>query len=115
MSSVVKLFLYVSPAHQNKNGTAFRRAAASPWPVLLLQSIFRLLQFHALISRRTSSAISAISSTVTLFVFTFGVLLTLFWPKAAREDLSRGSLIRKGIAAAFVTAGVILADVGSNH
>jgi hypothetical protein len=59
--------------------------------------------------------VSAISSTVTLFVFVFGVLLTLFWPKAAKEDLSHGSLIRKAIAALCVTAGVILADVGSSH
>jgi len=59
--------------------------------------------------------VSAVSSTVTLFVFAFGVLLTLFWSKAVKEDLSRGSLTRKGIAAVFVMAGVILADVGSSH
>jgi len=58
--------------------------------------------------------VSAVSSTVTLFVFAFGVALTLFWPKAAKEDLSRPSLIRKGVAALCVTAGVILAQVGSS-
>jgi drug/metabolite transporter (DMT)-like permease len=59
--------------------------------------------------------VSAVSSTVTLFVFAFGVALTLFWPKAVREDLSRASLIRKGVAALCVTAGVILAQAGSSR
>jgi drug/metabolite transporter (DMT)-like permease len=59
--------------------------------------------------------VSAVSSTVTLFVFAFGVALTLFWPKAAREDLSRDSLVRKGIAALCVTTGVILAQVGPSR
>ena len=59
--------------------------------------------------------VSAVSSTVTLFVFAFGLVLTLFWPKAAKEDISRGSLIRKFIAALCVTAGVVLSDAGAGH
>ncbi len=59
--------------------------------------------------------VSAVSSTVTLFVFGFGVVLTLFWPKAAKEDLSAGSLVRKAIAVTCVTAGVMLSDVGADH
>jgi uncharacterized membrane protein len=52
--------------------------------------------------------ISAISSTTTLFVFIFGIILTIFLPKFAREDLSKRNLIQKGIAAVLVTIGVIL-------
>ena len=54
--------------------------------------------------------VSAISSTTTLFVFLFGVLLTLFLPNLAREDLSRANLIQKGIAALLVAIGVLLAN-----
>jgi len=54
--------------------------------------------------------VSAVSSTTTLFVFAFGVLLTLFFPKLGREDLTASNLLRKGAAAVLVTAGVILAD-----
>jgi uncharacterized membrane protein len=53
--------------------------------------------------------VSAVSSTTTLFVFAFGLVLTLFFPKFGREDLTAGNLLRKGAAAILVTAGVILA------
>jgi uncharacterized membrane protein len=54
--------------------------------------------------------VSAVSSTTTLFVFAIGVLLTLFFPKLGHEDLSARNLMRKGIAAVLVSAGVLLAD-----
>jgi drug/metabolite transporter (DMT)-like permease len=55
--------------------------------------------------------ISAISSTTTLFVFLFGILLTIFLPKIAHEDISKRNLIQKGLAALIVTVGVILANM----
>ena len=55
--------------------------------------------------------VSAISSTSTLFVFLFGVLLTIFFPRLAHEDLSRANLIQKGAAAVLVVLGVVLANV----
>ncbi len=54
--------------------------------------------------------VSAISSTATLFVFGFGILITLFLPRLGRENLSRANLWRKGIAALLVAVGVILAN-----
>ena len=54
--------------------------------------------------------VSAISSTSTLFVFLFGILITVFLPTLGREDLSRANLIQKGAAAALVVIGVILAN-----
>jgi uncharacterized membrane protein len=53
--------------------------------------------------------VSAVTSTTTLFVFAFGVLLTVFFPKFGRESLTVPDLLRKGAAAVLVTAGVILA------
>jgi hypothetical protein len=55
--------------------------------------------------------VSAVSSTTTLFVFMFGVLLTLFLPRLAHEDLSRANLLQKGGAALLVAAGVFLANM----
>ncbi len=55
--------------------------------------------------------ISAISSTTTLFVFIFGVILTIFLPKIAREDISRANLLQKGAAAVLVAIGVMLAQM----
>ncbi len=54
------------------------------------------------------SLVQAISGTTTLFVFGFGVLLTLFLPKYGREDLSARNLVQKGISALLITAGVML-------
>ena len=55
--------------------------------------------------------VSAISSTSTLFVFLFGVLLSFFLPNIARENISRKDLIQKGLAAALVVVGVILVNI----
>jgi uncharacterized membrane protein len=54
------------------------------------------------------SIVQAIGSTTTLFVFAFGLLLSVFFPKLGREDLSGRELAQKGIAALIVAAGVAL-------
>jgi drug/metabolite transporter (DMT)-like permease len=54
------------------------------------------------------SLVQAVGSTTTLFVFIFGVLLTLFAPRLGREDMSRGNLARKGVAALLIVGGVFL-------
>jgi hypothetical protein len=52
------------------------------------------------------SLVQAIGSTTTLFIFAFGILLSLLYPRFGRESLSRGELMQKGIAATLVAAGV---------
>ena len=54
------------------------------------------------------SIVQAIGSTTTLFVFAFGVVLSIFFPQLGREDLSGRELVQKGIAAIFVAVGVAL-------
>jgi drug/metabolite transporter (DMT)-like permease len=56
------------------------------------------------------AVVSAISSTTTLFVFSFGVLLTVLTPGFVREDLSTRNLLLKGAAALVAAAGVVLAS-----
>jgi uncharacterized membrane protein len=52
--------------------------------------------------------VQAVGSTTTLFVFVFGVLLTLLFPKVSRENLSAREFAQKGIAAVLVAIGVAL-------
>jgi uncharacterized membrane protein len=54
------------------------------------------------------SLVQAIGSTTTLFVFAFGVVLSLCCPGLGRENLSGRNLAQKGIAAVFVAIGVAL-------
>jgi hypothetical protein len=54
------------------------------------------------------SIVQAIGSTTTLFVFAFGIVLSVFFPSFGREDLSGRELVQKGIAAVIVAIGVAL-------
>jgi drug/metabolite transporter (DMT)-like permease len=54
------------------------------------------------------SLVQAIGSTTTLFVFVFGVLLTLLFPRLGKEDLSAKSLIQKALSAILIVGGVLL-------
>ncbi len=54
------------------------------------------------------SIVQAISGTTTLFVFAFGVALSVLWPRLARETLSFRDLLQKGAAALCVAVGVAL-------
>ncbi len=54
------------------------------------------------------SLVQAIGSTTTLFVFVFGVVLSVFFPKFGRETLSGRDLVQKGVAAVLVATGVAL-------
>ena len=52
--------------------------------------------------------VSAISATSTFFVFLFGILLTVFFPKLGREDLSARNLYQKAAGGLLIMAGVAL-------
>jgi drug/metabolite transporter (DMT)-like permease len=52
--------------------------------------------------------VSAISATSTFFVFLFGILLTLFFPRIGREDLSPRNVIQKAAGGVLIMAGVVM-------
>jgi drug/metabolite transporter (DMT)-like permease len=54
------------------------------------------------------SIVQAIGSTTTLFVFAFGIVLSVFFPGLGRENLSGRELVQKGVAAVIVAIGVAL-------
>jgi uncharacterized membrane protein len=84
--------------------------------VLSINTVNELINLGGILSMRYAvllaplSLVQAVGSTTTLFVFVFGVLLTLFFPKLGREDLSPGNLLRKGGAAVLIVGGVLLID-----
>jgi uncharacterized membrane protein len=54
------------------------------------------------------SLVQAVTSTTTLFVFAFGIALSLLFPSFAREDLGTRELATKGVAACLIVIGVVL-------
>jgi uncharacterized membrane protein len=57
--------------------------------------------------------VQAVSSTTTMFVFIFGIILTVFFPRLGRENLSLRNLLRKGAAILVVAIGAYLVGGGS--
>jgi len=55
--------------------------------------------------------VQAISSTTSFFVLFFGVILSLFFPNLAREEISICNLMQKIIATILVVAGVLLINM----
>ena len=55
--------------------------------------------------------VSAISATSTFFVFLFGILLTLFFPRYGREELSLRNVIQKAAGGLLIMAGVALIEL----
>ena len=54
--------------------------------------------------------VSAISATSTFFVFLFAILLTVFFPKFGREDLSARNVYQKAVGGLLIMAGVAMME-----
>lgn len=52
--------------------------------------------------------VSVIGGTQPVFVFVYGILITLFFPKIAEEDISRKALWHKGLSIAVIVMGTII-------
>jgi drug/metabolite transporter (DMT)-like permease len=99
--------------------TSFRRPfiellRSSPGAVLSVNAINEMINLGGSLGTRYAlllaplSLVQAIGSTTTLFVFAFGIVLSIFCPTLGHEELSRLELVRKGVAAAVVAIGAIL-------
>ena len=102
------------PPYRRQFLALFRR---SPGPVIAINGANELINLGGGLGVRYASLlapvalVSAISSTSTLFVFAIGILLTLFFPRLGREDLSARILAQKGGGALLIGAGVILLNL----
>jgi drug/metabolite transporter (DMT)-like permease len=88
---------------------------SNPGAVLSINAVNELINLGGGLGTRFAlvlaplGLVQAIGSTTTLFVFGFGVVLSVFCPSLGRENLSRRELLRKGLAAVVVAAGAVLA------
>jgi drug/metabolite transporter (DMT)-like permease len=86
----------------------------SPGAVMAINGANELINLGGGLGVRAASLlapvalISAVSSTTTLLVFLFGIVLTVFAPKLGREDLSWQALTQKALSAALVAGGIVL-------
>jgi uncharacterized membrane protein len=86
----------------------------SPGAVLAINGVNELINLGGSLGVRAASLlapvtlVSAVSSTTTLLVFLFGIILTVLAPKLGREDLSGRALAQKAVSAVLVAAGVAL-------
>lgn len=107
------MFLLARPSYRRQFAALLRR---NPGAVMGVNAANELINLGAGLAVRYAALlapvalVSAISSTTTFFVFAFGILLTLFFPKLGREDLSTGNLVRKGLGAVLIAAGVVLIE-----
>jgi uncharacterized membrane protein len=108
------VLLLLVPAYRRQFAGLFRQ---NPGPVIGVNAANELINLGGGLSVRFASllapvaVVSAISSTTTLFVFFFGILLTLFFPRFGREDLSAANLVRKAAGALLIMGGVILIEL----
>ena len=105
--------LLLVPAYRNQFTQLLRQ---SPGAVLSVNAANELINLGGGLGTRYAlilaplSLVQAIGSTTTVFVFLFGVLLSVFYPVLEHEDLSRSELIRKGCSAVLVALGTVLAS-----
>jgi drug/metabolite transporter (DMT)-like permease len=102
------------PKYRRQFLTLFRR---NPGAVIGVNAANELINLGGGLGVRYASLlapvalVSAISATTTFFVFLFGILLTVFFPRFGREDLSARNVIQKAAGGLLVMAGVALIEV----
>jgi len=101
------------PKYRKQFMTLFRR---NPGAVIGVNAANELINLGGGLGVRYASLlapvalVSAISATTTFFVFLFAILLTVFFPKIGREELSARNVIQKAVGGLLITAGVALIE-----
>ena len=70
------------------------------------------LVYASLALAPTVAMASAVTKTLhPIFVFTFGIVLTLLWPAFGREKLNKKTILTNLIATAVAVVGIVLMQV----
>ena len=99
------------PEYRKQFMTLFRR---NPGAVIGVNAANELINLGGGLGVRYASLlapvalVSAISATTTFFVFLFAILLTVFFPKIGREELSARNVVQKALGGLLIMAGVVL-------
>jgi drug/metabolite transporter (DMT)-like permease len=113
--------ILVVPGYRRQFVQLFRR---NPGAVIGVNAANELINLGGGLGVRYASLlapvglVSAISATSTFFVFLFGILLTLFFPRLGREDLSARNVAQKAAGGLLIMAGVALIETyggGGTH
>jgi hypothetical protein len=105
--------ILVMPKYRRQFLTLFRR---NPGAVIGVNAANELINLGGGLGVRYASLlapvalVSAISATTTFFVFLCGILLTLFFPRIGREDLSARNVTQKAVGGVLIMAGVALVE-----
>jgi uncharacterized membrane protein len=101
------------PEYRKQFMTLFRR---NPGAVIGVNAANELINLGGGLGVRYASLlapvalVSAISATTTFFVFLFAILLTVFFPKIGREELSARNVVQKALGGLLIMAGVTLIE-----
>jgi len=110
------LMLFVKP-YRNQFIEVFRRNRVI---VLSTNGINEIINIIAKISFNFASLLApvtliwVVNGLQPMFVFIYGVLFTLFWPKFSEENISKTNLAQKVISIAVITVGVYLLSSNSS-
>jgi drug/metabolite transporter (DMT)-like permease len=112
--------LLAVPKYRKQFAHLFRK---NPGPVIGVNAANELINLGGGLGVRYASLlapvglVSAISATSTFFVFIFGVLLTLFFPRIGHEELSARNVLQKVAGGLLIMAGVALIELqsGATH
>jgi len=115
LTSFVPLVLLLIPSIRNEFIKTFMNMRAKMKSLLSFKmaidfSAFILADYALLIG--PVSLVSALSSSsAPLFVFALALLASIYLPKIIKEDISKTAIITKGIAIAFVIAGIAIINL----
>jgi uncharacterized membrane protein len=104
------LFAFVKPYRTEFIGVIRKNSGL----VLGLNGINEILNIIGKVTFNFASLLAPITLTwivngfQPLFVFAYGILITLFLPKIAQEDISKRQLIQKGVAILVMFAGTYI-------
>src|SRR6185312_4551830 len=105
--------ILVMPKYRRQFVTLFRK---NPGPVIGVNAANELINLGGGLGVRYASLlapvalVSAVSATTTFFVFLFAVLLTVFFPRFGREELSARNVTQKAAGGILIMAGVALVE-----
>ncbi|MBU6142158.1 EamA family transporter [Patescibacteria group bacterium] len=107
--------LFLRAADPKQDGSDIRGLSSEVWALImsneLIYIIARFCTFYAILLAPVY-LVAAVGSSGPVFVFLYGLALSLWLPGLIHEDLRRGTLIKKGIAIGVIVVGALLLNAG---
>lgn len=103
--------VWLSPRYRRELATALR---VNSGPILALNAVNEVINTSGVLLMATATLMAPLAVVQLangfnpVFTFTFGLILTTMLPRLGREDISRGTLLRKIICLAVLLLGVYL-------